>query len=351
MKPICKQTKPFVLSILFFLSILTTVFSQVPDTTTKQKKSSIFELFVANEYTEFDLTFDFKKLESIKNTNDYMAATLEFEEPHDAVKKWDIEIKARGRYRRRICSFPPLKLKFNKDDLQEVGFKKDNDMKLVTHCVDDYTGKENVLREYLAYKLYEIYTDRFFRTQLVKVNYFDSESRKKTKGLGILIEDNETVERRLDGKVCDDCYAITHDSFYMDNLHIAALFQYMIGNADWSITMSRNIEMMKCQIQDKYFLIPYDFDFSGLVNASYAIPNSDYNQKTVRDRVYLAPCENAEELKPYIEYFKSKKEEVIKYIENFKELSAFSRRDIKGYIESFYESLDNELFLEQIGKK
>ncbi len=344
MKTISPQTKRFVLPILFFISVPLFLLSQEQKEVPKTKKTSIFELFLSDDYTELNMTFDFKKLDELKKTDEYMPASLELDVPHNAVRNWDIEIKARGRYRRRICDFPPIKLKFDKNDLAEGGYKKDNDMKLVTHCIDDYSGKENVLREFLTYKLYEIYSDRYFRTQLLKVNYFDSESKKKMKGIGILIEDNETVERRLNGKVCDECYSIAHDSFYVDNLHITALFQYMIGNADWSMAMVRNVEMMKGEEQDKYFMVPYDFDFSGLVNASYAVPNTNYNQTSIRDRIYLAPCENINELKPYVEYFKSKKDEVLEYIKNFKELSAFSRRDITGYINSFYDSLEDESF-------
>jgi hypothetical protein len=351
MKTISQQTKKFVLPTLFFFFACSLLFSQETEQTVKSKKASIFELFLSDDYTEFDLTFNFQELERLKNTNDYMPAAIELDIPHDEIKHWDIEIKARGRYRRRICDFPPIKLKFNKDDLAEVGYKKDNDMKLVTHCIDDYTGKENVLREYLTYKLYEFYSDQYFRTQLVKVNYFDSQSKKKMKGIGILIEDNETVERRLNGEICEDCYSVDHDSFYVDNLHTIALFQYMVGNADWSIPMVRNIEMMKSKDENKYFMVPYDFDFSGLVNASYAVPNTNYNQKSIRDRIYLAPCEEVNEIKPYAEYFKSKKEEVTDFVKNFKKLSAYSRRDIVGYIESFYDSLENGSFYNSVLSK
>jgi hypothetical protein len=351
MRTTSQRAKPFVLPTLLFLIVWSPLFSQEEEQAVKSKKSSIFELFLSDDYTEFNLTFNFQELERLKNTNDYMPAAIELDIPHEEVRHWDIEIKARGRYRRRICDFPPIKLKFDKNDLAEVGYKKDNDMKLVTHCIEDYTGKENVLREYLTYKLYEFYSDQYFRTQLVKVNYFDSESRKKMKGIGILIEDNETVERRLKGKICEDCYSIDHDSFYMDNLHITALFQYMVGNADWSVPMVRNIEMMKGGKEDKYFMVPYDFDFSGLVNASYAVPNTNYNQKSIRDRVYLAPCEDIDEIKPYAEYFKSKKEEVIGFVKSFKKLSAYSRRDIVGYLESFYDGLENGSFYNSLLSK
>ncbi len=349
MKTFYQQTRNAVLPGLILLLCGTLSFSQNGQAE-KKKKSSIFELFVSEKYTEFDLTIGFEQLESVKKTNDYIPAVLELDIENETAKKWDIEVKARGRYRRRICSFPPIKLKFDKGDLSEKGYKKDNDMKLVTHCVDDYTGKENVLREFLVYKLYEIFSDRYFRTQLVKVKYRDSESSKKMNGVGILIEDDETVERRLTAKTCEGCFSMPQDSFFVDNLHIASLFQYMIGNADWSIEMSRNLELMQCQEEFKYFIVPYDFDFSGLVNASYAVPNSNFNQKDIRDRIFLGLFKNANELRPYCEYFKSKKEEVINYVKSFKELPAFSRRDIIEYIETFYTSLEDETFYANLKK-
>lgn len=351
MKTTYRQSTRIALPILILIFFGSLAFAQEGEEKTKAKKSSIFELFSGEGYTEFDMTFSFDELERLKKTDEYLPAVIELENDQKEIQKWELKIKVRGRYRRRICDFPPIKLEFDKDDLEDRGYKKDDDMKLVTHCVDDYSGKENVLREYLAYKLFEIHHDRHFRTQLLKVRYIDSESNKKTKGIGILIEDNETVERRLQGETCDNCFSVPKDSFYLDNLHVTALFQYMIGNADWSLTMCRNLEMMRCDIEDKFFVVPYDFDFSGLVSANYAVPNADYNQKNIRDRVFLGYFDDINELKPYVEYFKSKKEEVLEYVKDFKELSAYSRRDITEYLEAFYDELESGAFYSKIEKK
>ncbi len=336
-----------ILIVVFYSALL---FGQENKQDTSSAKSSIFELFSSEGYTEFELTYSFAELERLKKTDEYLKGILEFKDKNKAVQTWEMELKARGRYRRRICEFPPLKIKFDKDNLKDSGFRKDNDMKLVTHCVDDYTGKENVLREYLAYQLYQLHSPHYFRTQLVRVTYKDSESNQKIKGVGILLEDNETVEKRLDAKECENCFSLPKDTFYQDNLHITGLFQYMISNSDWSITMARNVEMLQCKKNQQFYVIPYDFDFSGLVNASYALPNMDFNQKSIRDRVFLGLYDDPDELKPFGAFFLSKKEKVLDLVNNFKELPAFSRRDIAEFLESFYASLEDGTFYEGLSK-
>ncbi len=347
MKTICRHKYFYAFQVLVFLFFYAGLYGQENP---QASKSSIFELFSGDDYAEFDLTYNFEELEQLKKTDNYLKGVLEFEDKNKAVQKWDIELKARGKYRRRICDFPPLKIKFDKKDLSDNGFKKDNDMKLVTHCLDDYAGKENVLREYLAYQLYQLHSEHYYRTQLVKITYRDSESNQKIRGIGILLEDNETLERRLEAEECDNCFSLPQDTFYQDNLHTTSLFQYMIGNSDWSITMSRNVDMLKCKNEEKFYIIPYDFDFSGLVNASYALPNSDFQQKSIRDRVFMGFYKDVNELKPFCSFFLSKKEEVLDFVKDFKELPSFSRRDIKEFLESFYDALEDGTFFAELSK-
>lgn len=313
-----------------------------------EKKGTFFDLIETESFRTLELDFSFDQLDSLKKRGEYLPATLKVFEGKKDYSTWNIRIKARGKYRRRICDFPPIKMKFKKDDLEEQGLKRHNDFKLVTHCVDDRSGKENVLREYLAYQLYPIYSDKFFRTQLVKIKYDDTESGKKFTRIGMIIEDEETMEKRLNGKVCDDCFSVPKEKFDLSNIHINALFQYMIGNSDWSIAMNRNLKLLEMDDSKKFCAVPYDFDFSGLVNASYALPNTDYGLKTVRERVFLGQCDDVKEILPYIDHFLDKKQEAFNMVQNFKLINGASRRDILEYLESFYASLEDKSFLQLI---
>ncbi|MEM6378293.1 MAG: hypothetical protein AAF705_08775, partial [Bacteroidota bacterium] len=140
-------------------------------------------------------------------------------------------------------------------------------------------------------------------------------------------------------EVCDDCYSRPKEDFVQACLSTATLFQYMIGNADYSVPLSRNIKILKSEKDSTYRVAPYDFDFSGLVNASYAIPNADYNHTTIRNRVFLGLCTD-EELENTIKHFLSKQEEIMAYVENFDLLGKSARNDVKRYLLKFFKEIE-----------
>lgn len=332
--------KSTVLKTLICLCTLPVIFS-FAEAQIQQEPSTIFDMLYGEEPVEVSIFTDFEQLDSLRNTNEYQAAAFAFEYK-DTESKWGIKLRTRGKFRRRICNQPPLKLNFDKDDLVAYGLQKDDELKLVTQCVPGYVGKDYVLREYLSYQLYNILSPHSFRAQLVKLEYNCTSTGKKEKSWGIILEDKNTLERRLNSEKCGDCYGRPREEFDEQSLGRATLFQYMIANADYSLNQARNLELFRNKESGKLFVAPYDFDFSGLVNASYALPNPDYQQKRVRDRVFLGHSSD-EQLAETIAYFKEKKPEIMAYVDDAKYLAKGSRRDIEKYIESFYDSLDEGL--------
>ena len=67
------------------------------------------------------------------------------------------------------------------------------------------------------------------------------------------------------------------------------LFQYSIGNTDRSIPGRHNIQMVKSKDStiSKPFVIPYDFDYAGIVNTSYAVPDKNLGIESVTERVCM----------------------------------------------------------------
>ena len=125
----------------------------------------------------------------------------------------------------------------------------------------------------------------------------------------------------------------------------------MIGNSDYSIPMNRNLKLLKTPNgQDTILRVaPYDFDFSGLVNASYALPSPDYQQQSVRDRVFLGMCDD-KELEASIKHFLDKKEEILDCVADFKLMSKASRIDIKQYLKEFFEEIESDEAIRRPGK-
>ncbi|GJM34804.1 MAG: hypothetical protein DHS20C18_38050 [Saprospiraceae bacterium] len=287
------------------------------------------------------IELDLNTLLQNKKTNTYFPARLSFKTPNGEVVKWDIKVRVRGRFRRMTCEFPPLKVKMPKKKVKELGFGKNNTVKLVTHCEENKKAKEYLFREYLIYQLYGQLTDVKFETQLLQITYRDTGSGDEMITYGVFIEDVKSLADRLNAKECKECFGLTHAEFDRSNLQIHDLFQYMIGNADWSIIMNRNLKILtpKEEAAPK-MVVPYDFDFSGLVNAAYAIPNADFKQKNVRERFYLGANWPEAEWSETIAHFKKKREELYDTIEQFEFINKKAKKDIKKYLDSFYKELD-----------
>jgi hypothetical protein len=274
-------------------------------------------------------------------TDDYRAATFSFEDAAGVEHSYQAKLKARGRFRRKVCDFPPLKLKFSKKELEAAGLNEMNEMKLVTHCLDDKAvSKDLILREYLAYKLYNELTPNSLRTQLVKITYRDAKDpSNKFKRWGFLIEDAEELTHRLGASSCE-CMGKEASDLNTSHERIVSLFQYMIGNTDWDIKMLRNVELIKIG-DDKLIPVPYDFDFSTFVSAPYSRPNADVGQKSMAERVFMGSAESYETLYSTISYFKSKREKIFDTVWNFRQLDTESKEAIIAYLESFFATIES----------
>lgn len=302
-----------------------------------QNKESFFDQLATQPITRFTLTFDIDQLEAMKKQDSYSAATLSYNGDN-----WDAKVKVRGKYRRRICDFPPLKIKMSKDMLEAAGLQRHNKFKLVTHCSDAFDNRDNVLREQLAYDLYHLITGEGYRTQLVEVTYRNARTGESIKRMGIIIEDTDEMAQAMNGTECDDCRSTPQVSFETGNLEQVSLFQYMIGNTDWSTEMARNIKIVEGNGQFK--AVPYDFDFSGLVNAEYAIPNPDYNQTSIKDRIWIWDYETAPNLSATVDLFLSKEMEVMAFVNHYDLLSNKSKRQVSSYLTDFFQELKSGAF-------
>lgn len=325
---------PMLLSWLFFVA------GAAPAQNPEEKPSIFDVLAKVSDQVEIEIVTDLQLLMDQKNTNEYQDATFTYTGADKKPNSFAVKIRSRGKFRRKVCIFPPLKLNFSKSELQEKGMAKDDELKLVTHCVDGPEGKEFILREYLAYKIYQLISPYHFRVQLATVRYRDPQNGTKINNIGILMEDEKTMANRYQAKVCDTCYSTPKEMFNVLEVQKMALFEYMISNTDWSIPMVRNQKLLTFKDNAPRVLVPYDFDFSGLVNASYAIPNGDYKQTNIRERFFLGLPGDDADLAEAISFFKSKKKEIQTLVKNFKKLPVDSRIDIGIYIDSFYESLE-----------
>ncbi len=305
--------------------------------------TGIFDRLICDKYAEITVKTDLAYLVENKKTSDeYLEGTFSYETEEKVEHTLPVKIKCRGRYRRVKCDFPPLKLKFKKDDLADNGMNEFNELKLVTHCVNEKEkSRDLILREYATYKLYNILTPASFRVQLVRVTYVNTKKKpKKIKGWGILIEDSDELAHRMNGEKFEKM-GVKPELFNAEQEKISSIFNFMVGNTDWSLQMARNVEFIKFSETD-ISAVSYDFDFAGLVDAPYAVPNSIIGQKNLQDRVYLGNETTLEELQPYFKYFLGKKEELLKTVDEFVMLGSESKEFMTAYLNDFFDIIENE---------
>ncbi|MEZ4963142.1 MAG: hypothetical protein R2830_25185 [Saprospiraceae bacterium] len=325
--------------LFFFLSTGPDLKGQPQDTTASL---GIFDLLGREEIMDIELETNLDSLMSRKREDTYTKGLFTFDQTRKQTMTLPVNIRCRGKFRRMKCSFPPLKLKFKKSDLAAHGLNEFNELKLVTHCLDEKEkSKELILREYVVYKLYNILTPYSFRVQLVKVTYINTEKKgKKLKGWGIVIEDEEDLAHRMGGEKIDKM-GIPVDSLDPFQEKVVSLFQFMAGNADWSILLNRNIQSVLMPM-GTYFTVPYDFDYSALVSAPYARVDARLGQKTIRDRVFLGLADSLEAIKPAVELFLSKQDSLLEAIDDCPQLGMESKADMRQYLAEFFDIIKDD---------
>jgi hypothetical protein len=304
-------------------------------------------LFEAEDILELTLVQNIKALKKdIDEDRSYHPATLSYSDHNDRTVTLNVSVKTRGKTRRnpRLCDTPPLAVKFKGEDTKGTIFRKQKKLKLVTHCKrtkDIY--EQYVLMEYLVYKLYNILTEKSFKVRLVHMTYIDSEGKYKplTK-YAFFIEDEKKMAKRNNGKVDDSKYK--YWVFQKKNEQIlVSLFQFMIGNTDWSIPGRHNVKIIRAGAENSLYAVPYDFDMSGIIDTAYAKPHEKLLNKIrdVRSRLYRGLCRKQEDFAPVIALFKEKKEEVYALYNNFEHLNSRFRKNTLRYLDDFYEIIDN----------
>lgn len=340
-----KMNNLFLPRLLFtlLLSLLSRfVFGQEP-LSENAKPPSIFEVLTPKEAVKMTLETDLTTIIEQRKTNQYFPGTLRTEDG----KVYKVELRSRGKFRRKISVYPPLKMKFKKKALVAEGLDTLNEVKIVLPCFENSKGDELIVREYLAYKMYEQLTNVSLRARLIRLTIRDTHVEKtKRQMYAILLEDEEELVARLKGELNEE-YGIPADSFQTNQAALMVMFQYMIGNTDWEVSMLRNVRMVRVPATGKILLIPYDFDFAGLVGAPYASPNSDTGLKNVRDRYLMTSGLKPEALRRALNILSASKQQLYSICKS-KHLDYSASEDMVKYLRRFFEKVEGKAEIPQV---
>jgi len=326
----------------FFL-IFSFLFLLISLSVNSQPKEDI--LFSSDSLLGVVIISDLKSVTcDVKEEREYHDASLLYKTENGTEQHIPIKIKTRGNFRRNKanCDFPPLKIKFPNNENEGTIFENNKSLKLVTHCKTyNKNFEQTLLQEYLVYKLYNIISEKSFKVRLLKIKYLDALGIKEpVEKFGFVIENEEAMAERLCGNAIN-LQQYKQSDIEQKSMITFSIFQYLIGNTDWSVPALHNVKLLYKQGQPIY-AIPYDFDWAGIVNCAYAEPDALLGISSVRERIYRGFQYERQDYQASIDLFKAKKDQIYALYTNFEYLSHKQKKLSIDYLDSFYKILDNE---------
>lgn len=275
-------------------------------------------------------------------------AVLELAAP--AVESHPILLSPRGRTRRQKdrCTFPPLRVEFTGKPAKTSLFDRQKRLKLVTHCRNATGHQQHVLLEYAAYRMFNLLTPTGLRARLGSFDYADTGGRVTAGRIGFFVEDPDDAAGRNGLKEVRTSGRIAVAQLDAAAAARAALFEYMIGNTDWSMRAGpagdiccHNFRLMGAAANSQYGLVPvpYDFDASGLVNAPYAVPSEVLQLSSVRDRRYRGYCAHNSHALAAAAEFRAKQGRLIGVLAAIPGLDERRRESSAAYLQAFFRDI------------
>jgi len=323
-----------VFMLIFFLN-----YSQAQEQAENTASETSTDVFLEADFLPIKMSYSSKEIKKETNDSTYVDSDLQYQIEDGSWQTMSVQLRKRGNNRLKNCYFVPLKVKIKKKDSKQTPFDSHKNLKIVLPCLQERDNNDNIVKEYLVYKLFEVISPYHFKTRLLNIDFQDirGENVKAHEIKGILIEDDKHVAKRLDGKLFErDMHPLNQQP--LSSIR-NAFFQFMIGNTDFSQAYQHNIKVI--YIDKDMVPIPYDFDMSGFVNTSYAAASIHVN--SVTERKYRGFIRDKALLEQVRLEFLSNKEKLLAVLDD--NLSYFEHKEefdtAKKYLLSFFEILES----------
>lgn len=301
------------------------------------RQDSISDLYV---------TANWNYLENHKSDKKYESADVLLVSDSRDSMKFHARIRTRGNMRLDICTRLPYKLKLDKGELKTYGLSAMNEVDIVEHCHASPQYDQYLLREYLAYKIWQLISPNAYEVELIRLHFTQSDgSEAYEPTYAFLLENTEELVARLGGRP-NKTSVISNHAVDREPMLQVALFEFMIGNTDWYIFNRHNLEFVVLPDHPLLVPIPYDFDYSGLVDAPYAAHHTSINLSSVRIRYYQGWCFPEEEVKRALKVFREQKQAILKLPYEIPGLDQKSANYTHDYLVDFFDIIDNPRKLE-----
>lgn len=300
-------------------------------------------LFATHEPLEMVLRTDISWIRDERSDEEEAEGMVILRGPDGAEVAVPVKVRARGNFRRdrSNCNFPPLRLNFAGKQVEGTVFEGQDKLKLVTPCHDSRDSYQTyVIQEYLVYRVLQLLTPASFRVRLVHITYEDPDGGYDTRSrTAFLLEDDDQMAARNRALVSE--WEQFHPAaMYGEQASVVVLFQYMIGNTDFSLPMFHNALLLRDQ-EGRYLTIPYDFDWSGIVDARYAVPDPRLPISDVRQRIFRGYCRPDVDHDGLIDRFNAQRDAIRALYEGMPELEEGARKRALEYYDRFYEIIND----------
>lgn len=318
-------------------------------------------LFRSHELLKIQLSGPLQQLNRERDkTKLYGPAELSYlaEDGSEVTLATHLEVRGNFRRQKDVCRFTQLRVLFDQESTKDSLFSHQTRLKLVTNCrPGKRTYQAYVLVEYLIYRMFNLLTDNSFKVRLVEMTYRDTRKNKTLHGsLGFFIEHKKRMAKRLDSEQIE-LNRVSSTQLDIHQAALVAVFQYMIGNTDWSILKGEgqeecchNAKLLETR-DGRTLGIPYDFDFSGMVNAEYAFPTTGIPIKTVRQRYYRGFCKHNDTLAEVFDLMRLRRSDISLMITEEPSLGDVKKKRILRYLQGFYDIIEDPRKVEKRLKK
>lgn len=259
-----------------------------------------------------------------------------------------IRLSARGLSRRTagICQFPPLRVEFTQPPGAASLFRGQRRLKLVTHCRSSASFQQHLLLEYSAYRIFNLLTPLSYRVRLAAIDYVEPGGKVIAGRWGFFIEDTDDLAKRNGLSESRAPSLIPSSQLDPAQAGRVALFQYMIGNLDWSIRAGpadegccHNSRLLAARAGGGLVPVPYDFDYSGLVDAPYSVPPDGIPVQSVRQRYYRGYCRHNPHALAAAAQMRARRADIEAVYATMPGLEARTRSKALGYLSNFFAAI------------
>lgn len=296
-------------------------------------------LFNSDSILQVKLSGDIRKLMNDRSDEPgEHAITLSYKDGAGEVSI-PVSSRTRGNFRRKLgdCIYPPIMLLFKEKDKENTLFKEQEKLKLVVPCKND----EYVVREYMAYRILNLVTPMSFRARLIQLTLEDTKKKKNQDPFyAILLEEEGQMAKR--NKMVSIERNIRPELTDAETFINMAVFEYLIGNTDWSVEYQQNIKLISKDSASLPYTVPYDFDHAGIVDAPYATPAEQLLLSSVRERRYRGYClSDLKEYAPSFEVFNKIRNEIYSLYQSVPYLNAGYKKTALKYLDDFYNTIND----------